>query len=150
MQNKRTFFVTAICANRNPIFGNETAARLFLEVFFDYRKQEKYRIHAFVLMPDHLHAIITPNLVISLEKAMQFIKGGSSFRLGKLLPTKTEIWQRGFAQHRVADEEDFMRHVEYIHQNPVRAGLVRNAEQYRHSSAHAGFALDSSPSALRG
>src|ERR1051326_1004831 len=52
----------------------------FLEVFFDYRKQEKYSIHAFVLMPDHLHALLTPAEMLSLEKAMQFIQGGSSFR----------------------------------------------------------------------
>jgi putative transposase len=108
MQTKRTFFVTAICANRNAMFRNENVARLFLAGFFDYRRQEKFWIHAFVLMPDHLHAIITPSEVVSLEKAMQYIKGGSSFRIiRKSLPSKTEIWQRGFTQHRLQDEEGF-------------------------------------------
>jgi putative transposase len=145
MDTKRTFFLTSVCANRNPIFRNEHRARLFLDIFFQYREQEKYLVHAFVLMPDHLHAIITPGEVVSLEKAVQFIKGGSSFRLGKMLPPKTEVWQRGFVQHRIEGMQDFEKHVEYVHQNPVRARLVKQAERYPYSSAHPAFHLDAWP-----
>jgi putative transposase len=150
MQTKRTFFVTAICANRNPIFRDENLARLFLEIFFDYQKQEKYLIRAFVVMPDHVHAIITPAEVVSLEKAMQFIKGGSSFRLGNILPAKTEIWQRGFTPPRIDGPDDFFQHVEYVHQNPVRAKLVKKQEEYLYSSVHHGFVLDAAPFGRRG
>ena len=56
---------------------------------------------------------------VALERAIQFIKGGFSFRLR----SGREVWQRGHTEHRVQDAEDFERHVEYIAQNPVRAGL---------------------------
>jgi putative transposase len=145
VNNNRTFFVTSVCANRHPLFRDEQNARIFLDVLFGYRKQERFSIHAFVLMPDHFHGVITPGDVISLEKAVQFIKGGSSFRLGKVLPAKTEVWQRGFTLHRIESNEDFSKHVEYVHQNPVRAGLAKRAEEHPYSSAHPGFSVDQPP-----
>jgi putative transposase len=63
--------------------------------------------------------LVTPAEDVSLEKTIQFIKGGFSFRL----KSGREVWQRGYTEHRIQDAEDFERHVEYIAQNPVRAGL---------------------------
>jgi putative transposase len=82
-------------------------------------------------MPDHFHALITPADEISLERAVQFIKGGFSFRLKSSLP----VWQASFTNHRVRDGEDFAQHRVYIWSNPVRAGLIAKAEDYTHSSA---------------
>jgi REP element-mobilizing transposase RayT len=68
----------------------------------------------------------------ALERAMQLIKGGFSHRLESKFP----IWQRSFEDRRIRDREDFMRHREYIHHNPVRAGLCQLPEDYPFSSAH--------------
>jgi len=80
-QELRTYFVTAVTANRRRLFQVETTADLLLKTISDYRDQGRFQLHAFIVMPDHLHALLTPAPDVSLEKAMQYIKGGFSFRL---------------------------------------------------------------------
>lgn len=101
-------------------------------------------------MPDHFHGILTPNALISLEKAVQFIKGGYSYRAKKEAKYAFEIWQRSFTEHRIHDSEDYTQHVQYIHQNPVRRHLCSKAEEYAYSSANPRFVLDLPPEHLRG
>src|SRR5262249_18004486 len=95
----RTFFVTSTTFNRAPIFRYERSARLFLDVVFSYRDEHLFLIHEFVLMPDHFHLIITPSESLSLERVLQRIKGGFSFRYGKDINSKREIWQKSFTLH---------------------------------------------------
>ena len=134
----RTFFITSVTAQRRALFSRDATADLLVDVFLHYRGQGKYLLHDFVIMPDHFHALITPADAISLERAIQFIKGGFSFRLKSSLP----VWQASFTNHRVRDDEDFERHREYIWNNPVLAGLVDKVEVYSYSSATGKFRLD--------
>jgi putative transposase len=87
-----------------------------------------YVLHAYVVMPDHLHLLLTPQE--SIEKAVQLIKGGFSFRLKRELGMNGEIWQQGFTDHRIRDSEDWERHLEYIRLNPVEARLVEDTFLY--------------------
>jgi REP element-mobilizing transposase RayT len=82
-----TYFVTANVLEKRSLFQVEKIARLFIEILQNYREQRKYLLHEFVVMPDHLHLILTPN-GITLERAMQFVKGGFSFQLNKKLKTR--------------------------------------------------------------
>jgi putative transposase len=141
----RTFFVTSVCAQRKALFQHTVRADLFMEVLFHYRDQRKYLLHEFVIMPDHFHLLLTPATEISLEKAIQFIKGGFSFRLKSGLP----VWQASFTNHHVRDDCDFENHRAYIRMNPVRAGLVRSIEDYPYSSATGTFAVDPAPPGLK-
>jgi putative transposase len=81
-------------------------------------------------MPDHVHFLITP-LGITVERAVGLVKGGFSHRLGSKFP----VWQKGFADRRMRDAHEFIERKEYIHQNPVRAHMVANAEDYPFSTA---------------
>jgi putative transposase len=99
-------------------------------------------------MPEHVHLLLTPT-GITLERAIQFIKGGYSHALGVQLGREGEVWQRGFTDHRIRDGTDFDIHRGYIHENPVKRGLVRWASEYRYCSAYPGFNLDSWPSAAK-
>ncbi len=90
----------------------------------------KFQLHDFVIMPDHLHLLMTLPGDIAIEKAMQLIKGGFSYRLKREFGYQGEVWQRGFSEVRISDGQSFLRHREYIVQNPVKAGLVDTAEQY--------------------
>jgi putative transposase len=81
-------------------------------------------------MPDHLHILLTVNGDMTIEKAMQFIKGRFSFRLKREFQHLGEVWQRGFSESRADEEKSFLRYREYINQNPVKAGLVDSPEQY--------------------
>jgi len=82
-QEIRTFFVTAVTWGRRAIFRSEPMAQLFIDTLQRYRTQNKFLLHEFVLMPDHFHLLITPAHEVSLEKAVQLIKGGFSFRAKK-------------------------------------------------------------------
>lgn len=141
----RTFFITSVTAQRRTLFQRDAVADLLVDVFLHYRSQGKYLLHDFVIMPDHFHALITPAPEISLERAVQFIKGGFSFRLKSQSP----VWQPSFTNHRIRDGEDFERHLEYIRMNPVRAGLAGKVEDYPYSSASAKFMLDPMPPGLK-
>ena len=96
-------------------------------------------------MPDHLHALITPAAELSLERAVQFIKGGFSYRVGK----GVTVWQASFTNHRIRDLDDYHQHRTYIHRNPVRARLAASASEFLYSSANAGCTLDPAPTGLK-
>jgi putative transposase len=91
-------------------------------------------------MPNHFHLLITPTL--TLQRALQFIKGGFSYRARKELGHNGEIWQPSYYDRRVRDAEEYVAFKHYIHQNPVKRGLAKTAEEYPYSSAYPGFVLD--------
>jgi putative transposase len=130
-----TCFITSATHNRRRHFQVEANVQLFVETIDHYR--ESYLLHAYVVMPDHVHLLMTPTAV-TLERAMQLIKGGYSHRLGSKIP----VWQRGFTDHRIRDAEDFRVRLQYIHRNPVEARLCERAEAYGFSSANAKIRLD--------
>jgi len=115
-----------------------------LQTLADYRMKGHYQLHAFIIMPDHLHVIITPSPDISLEKAMQFIKGGFSFRL----KSKLDVWSRSFNESQILTAEKFLACASYIEQNPVRANLAASAEAHPYSSASRPKMIDPRPSHL--
>jgi len=93
-------------------------------------------IHDFVVMPNHVHVLMTVPGEMSIEKAMQLIKGGFSFLANKELGFPGEVWQRGFSDVRIVDEQSFQQHRGYIEENPVKAGLANSAKEYAFGSAY--------------
>jgi putative transposase len=144
MNLDRTFFVTTATAARLPIFRRDATANLLIETLARYRDEGKYLLHEFVIMPDHIHLLLTPSEEISLERAVQFIKGGFSFRL-----RRGHVWQQSFTDHRVRDVKDYERHREYIRLNPVQACLSVTPESYPYSSAAARIRMDNLPQGLK-
>jgi putative transposase len=138
-QETRTYLVTAVTDERRSLFQVTATAELFERTLLDYRCQGKFLLHAYVIMPEHFHAVITPAPDVSLEKAMQFIKGGFSFRL----KSKHELWMRSFNESQILNKEKFINCVRYVEENPVRRGLVSAAQAYPFSSV--GRTLDPIP-----
>lgn len=99
-------------------------------------------------MPDHLHLLLTPS-GISIERAVQFIKGGFSHR-ARAISGSLEIWQVGFSDRRVRSEGEFNALRDYIRTNPVKARLCDRPEDYPFSSARDRYPLDHAPSILNG
>jgi len=125
--NEFAYFVSTQTGGRKPFFRHERWARLMLATINHYTGTG-YTLHAFVIMPDHLHLLITP--LESVEKAIQLIKGGFSFRAKRELEWAGEIWQPGFTDHRIRDDEDWNRHLEYIRTNPIEAKLAEDIALY--------------------
>lgn len=131
---------------RRALFSKERWARLLIDTLYHYRGSA-YLLHEFVVMPDHIHILLTPKA--SLEKAAQFIKGGFSYRAKKELGSNMEVWQKGFSDHRIRDAGDYAQHVTYVRENPVRKRLCERAEDFPYSSAHPGFEVDPAPPGLK-
>jgi putative transposase len=138
--------ITSATRGRRSLFSREPWARLLIDTLYHYRGSA-YLLNEFVIMPDHFHVLLTPKT--SLEKAVQFIKGGFSFRAKKELGSNMEVWQKGFSDHRIRDAVDYLHHVSYIRDNPVRKHLCEQAEDYPYSSASAGIELDAVPQGLK-
>jgi putative transposase len=125
--NDSAYFVSTQTAGRKPFFRHDTWARLMVSTISHY-DGKGYELHAYVVMPDHLHLLLTP--IESVEKSVQLIKGGFSFRAKRELEWNGEIWQPGFTDHRIRDEEDWNRHLVYIRTNPIEAKLVSDSVLY--------------------
>ena len=109
-------------------------AALFIDVLRSYHQQDVFTIHDFVVMPDHFHLLITVDHNLSIEKAVQLIKGNFSFRAKRELGVIHEIWQRGFSDKRVLDRQGFLAFRKYIGDNPVKRGLAKPPDEYPYSS----------------
>ena len=144
--NGQTYMITSSTWGRRSLFSRVAWANLLIDTLYHYRGTA-YLLHEFVVMPDHIHIILTPKT--SLEKAVQFIKGGFSYRAKKELGSNMEVWQKGFSDHRIRDASDYRIHQIYVQQNPVRKHLREPAEEYPYSSANAGFDLDPVPQGLK-
>jgi REP-associated tyrosine transposase len=142
------YFVTASTWGHRSLFQTERMGSLFIDTIFHYRHEQKFLIHEFVVMPDHIHLLLAP-IGIALERAMQLVKGGYSYRVKKELGLGMEIWERGYVDHRIRDALDYARHVAYIRQNPVEAHLANCAQGFSLCSAYPGFDLDACPQGLK-
>src|SRR5579875_1561265 len=131
LQELRTYFVTFSTAGRRRLFQVHERAALMMDTLLHYRQQGRYLLHSYVVMPDHVHVLLTPASDVPLEKAIQFIKGGFSFRL----KSKGDVWEREHFDKRLANADNYKACVTYIEANPAKAGLVGASEEYCFSSA---------------
>jgi putative transposase len=112
------------------LLQSERNAMLFIDVLRSYVAVRKFQINDFVVMPDHVHLLITVRGEMTVEKAVQFIKGGFSYRLKREFGYAGEVWQPGFSEERVDDRRSFLQHRKYIAENPVKAGLANSPEEF--------------------
>jgi REP-associated tyrosine transposase len=148
-QELRTFFVTSVTYGRRNLLHSERMALLLVGVLNEQRRKGRFSLHEFVIMPDHFHLLITPAENVSLEKAVQYIKGGFSYRAARELEFRSDIWQKSFTNHRVNSREDYEKHRAYIHMNPVTRFLCASAESFPYSSANPAAQCDPAPSWLK-
>ena len=144
-----TFFVTSSALGKRTLLQSDRAAALLVETLQQYRAAGKYKLHAFVVMPDHVHVLLTVAEDMTIEKAVQLIKGGFSFRASRELGIRGGLWQRGFSEIRILEAERFARAQAYIHENPVRAHACALIQEYPYSSANSRFDLDPMPQGLK-
>jgi putative transposase len=148
-QETRTFFTSSTTWERRQILQSHNLCDILLDVLRENRAKQRLQIHEFVFMRDHIHLILTPGPLVSLEKAMQFIKGGFSYRAKKELNCSGEIWQKGYNERLIKDAGEYAKDVEYIWMNPVVAGMASRPEEYPYSSARLRGKVDPAPQQFR-
>jgi putative transposase len=136
-----TFFFTATLADRTSSALTDRINALRAAVRLT-RRQHPFAIDAAVILPDHLHVIMTlpPNdsdfsIRMSLVKR-RFTAAvvGAADAIAGYENSKYAVWQRRFWEHTIRNETDFERHADYIHFNPVKHGLVTRVRDWPHSS----------------
>jgi putative transposase len=144
-----TYFVTSRTLESRAIFKIASPCEIFVESLLHYRDRGAYKLHEFVLMPDHFHVLLTPGEDTTLERCVQFIKGGSAKKIREALLSRFSVWQRGFSDHRIRDVADYDLHARYLAQNPVKKHLSAEPREYRWSSASRAFGMDEVPQGLK-
>lgn len=114
------------------------------------REKRYYLLHEFCVLPNHLHVLFTPAGDATLEKAVQMVKGGASYRIGQHRRFLA-LWQDGYQDWRCRNEKDYRAYGDCIRANPVRAGLVGKEDDWPYSSGNPKFArhLDPMPQGLK-
>jgi len=134
-----TYFITLrVSADLGKPFVNPELAILMIS-FLSRNHEVKYLLQAFVVMPDHLHLILKPINGSSLAEIMKAIKGGSAFEINKKLQRKGRFWQIENFDHLIRNEHGLREKWDYIKENPVKAKLVKEAEDYPFSSFYCGL-----------
>jgi len=125
----RAYVITAICRNRYPHFKDFYTARILINVLRTSDFLGKTNTFCFVVMPDHLHWLFVLGDSSDLSQTVHAVKSISSRRMGN------SLWQRGFHDHAIRDEEDIKPLARYIVANPLRAGIVHSLRDYSHWDA---------------
>ena len=127
-----SFFFTVVTAHRRPVFATAIAVDLLRDSFRAVRHQRPFAIDAIVILPDHLHCIWTlPEGDADFMTRWRLIKTWFSKRYDL-----ENVWQQRYWEHVLRDERDFANHVDYIHYNPVKHGLVSKVIDWPYSSFH--------------
>jgi len=141
-----SYFLTVVTQRREPILIEHI--ELLRESFKRSKKRYDYKIDAIVVLPDHFHIIMTPEISKEYSKIISFIKRSFVYGLDEETKQKFKanltasqykrehsgVWQRRFYEHTIRDEKDLYNHLEYMENNPVKHKLVKNKEDWQYSS----------------
>ncbi len=142
-----SYFFTVVTHNRHPILCEPENIDLLRDSFRKVIHQHPFIIEAIVILPDHLHCLWTlPPGDADFSNRWRLIKSWFSRRcqiqyqgsVSASRKSKNEraVWQRRFWEHLIRDDRDFLSHVDYIHYNPVKHGLVVSVKDWQYSSFH--------------
>ena len=129
----RAIFETFCKGNRTP-FTPEARDAILQHCLHDHNK--RYDLHAAVVMPDHVHLLLTPlrdekGWPYALPLVLKLLKGASARSVDKLEDSSGPLWQEESFDHVLRSQESFKEKLEYLRQNPVRRGLVSRPEDYK-------------------
>ncbi len=122
------YFLTACVAGRRQVFTSRNHAMIVLNAIRWLHAAERFIVDGAVVMPDHLH-LVGQLGEGTLAKVMHTLKSYSAHRLAAA-GVETPVWQNGYHDHGLRDDGDYRVRVQYLLQNPLRAGLVQRVEDY--------------------
>ena len=139
-----TYFFTLVTFNRQQILCKEDNLFALINAFRYVKKKHPFALDAFVVLPDHMHCVVTlPDGDSNYPTRIRLFKSHftrhcvhnkgieSASRKAK---NERTVWQRRYWEHLIKNDEDFRRHVEYIHYNPVKHGAVKSPKEWKYSS----------------
>lgn len=144
-----SYFFTVVTYQRRAFLCNEDVLKALRDAIEKTREKHPFTIDAWVLLPDHMHAIWTlPPDDADFANRWRLIKRHVTQTCGALLhqpnlmtASKTKhrestLWQRRYWEHLIRNDDDYAKHMDYVHFNPVKHGLVKRVVDWQHSSFH--------------
>ena len=144
-----TYFFTVVTYNRLPILTGDEARGLLHSAWIEACRRSPFETVAVCLLPEHIHCIWSlpegdADYARRWSEIKRFFTKGYLLHLGsgearnesRLKRREAAVWQRRFWEHTIRDEEDLNRHLDYIHYNPVKHGLVKSVAEWPWSSFH--------------
>ncbi|MDP3335077.1 MAG: transposase [Methylococcaceae bacterium] len=132
-----TYFFTLVTYRRQPIFADYGQVEQLRQSFREVKAKRSFDILAAVVLPDHLHCLWRlPEGDTDFSTRWQMVKTGLPRRIPAIIKKNgaKAVWQPRFYEHCIRDESDFHKHLDYIHYNPVKHGLVSSPGEWPHSS----------------
>ena len=130
-QSGHTHFITFTCYHRRPLLANTAARQTFERALERVRRAFGMRVYGYVVMPDHVHLLITEPAHDLLADALKSLKQGVSRRL---IEEAEHFWQKRYYDRNLRNYKEFVEALRYIHRNPVKAGLCAKPEDWEWSS----------------
>ena len=147
MQYKRLFiensyvFITIVTAKRRKILLKNI--QILREAFKRTIQSFNYEIYAICILPEHIHMIIKPYDINDYPKIIYSMKyyfskyinvEKISLSESKIKKGEKGVWQRRYWEHTIRNEQDFYRHLDYIHYNPIKHNLVKSSKDYKYTT----------------
>ena len=154
-------FITCSCYRRQPLLGTPLHRDLFLKVLEEVRRRYVFVVVGYVVMPEHIHLLISEPQEKNPSTVMQALKLGFARRVlaeqrRRSNPSQASlfeqapqhVWQKRFYDFNVWTARKRAEKLRYMHRNPVQRGLVESPEEWRWSSFHAYFLAEAGPVAV--
>jgi putative transposase len=133
-ESGQSHFVTFSCYHRQAFFNNANRFELFLECLEDMRRRFGLCVYGYVLMPEHVHLLLSEPAQGLLADAIHFLKLAFTKRLHSRFPGSGSFWEKRYYDRNVRDHREFAVKLRYLHRNPVKRGLVESPEDWKWSS----------------
>jgi len=141
-----SYYLTVVTQNRQPILIDNI--ELLRDSFRRSKRRYNYSIDAIVVLPDHIHMIITPENPKEYSKIITYIKRAFIYGLDEQFKEESKanltasshrrqhsgVWQKRFYEHTIRDERDYAKILDYIYTNPIKHGLVEHLKDWEYSS----------------
>ncbi len=131
-----TVFITQVVEGRVPAFSDAALVALLRATLHTVKQLHPFTLAAYAFMPDHVHLLFSPAAGGNFSQIMHSLKPNftKAYKQKVGLSGSLKFWQRRFWDHVIRDEMDFARHLDYVHYNPVKHGLVARPEDWPHTS----------------
>jgi putative transposase len=131
----QSHFITFSCYHRLPHLTCDKTRQAFITALERARTKYKFRVYGFVLMPEHVHLLVSEPEQGTIASAVQSLKKSSSLLTTRIdVERATALWQKRYYDRNIRDYAEFMEKLQYLHRNPVKRGLVQRAEDWAWSS----------------
>jgi len=128
------YFLTSSIYQSQHLLNTSAKKQLVFESIRQYFTKYCFKLYAWVILDNHYHIEFKTRIGRDLQKALQFIHGGCSFKINGWDNKRGRKIFQNYWDHCIRDAKDFYNHFNYIHQNPVKHGYVKNIEDYPFSS----------------